>query len=54
MPNVTLNQAHAIIEAHEELVLAIEDYTNNVLNEKFLQRLREALKKSRILIDQAE
>ena len=54
MSQTQLAHIKASLEAHEELLLAVEDVANNMLNEKFIQRLREAMTKSRILIDKSQ
>ena len=43
-----------IMAAHEELVIAVEDFTNGCLSEGYAKRLREALGNSHRLIAQAQ
>jgi hypothetical protein len=54
MPDLSLKLLSALIEAHEELVLALEDYINSPLNVACVNRLQTALKKSRDLINKSE
>jgi hypothetical protein len=51
MLNLSLIQK--LIEAHEELAIAVEDFSNDVLSEGHRRRLAEALANSLRLIAEA-
>jgi hypothetical protein len=46
-----LAKIKAVVAAHENLVVAIEDFANNCLSEGVRKRLEDALKESRRVIN---
>lgn len=51
---IDLTEVQNLLQAHEDLVFALEDFVNNMLNEKFYQDLIKRFRESQRLIQLSE